>query len=98
MGFENDPVYDKQEKCCKRCGYIEYYNNEHGNTIASMSTVEMISKEPIVKMKCPNCRTNMQIYYQEHHRRFYKCWKCNHVDSNPVFYSSEQKDYAEGAK
>jgi len=72
---------------CKHCGFEEY---EYGSTLSSYYTVERISREPIKSMKCISCGSEMQLYYQEHHRRFYKCWECGQEDADKIYYESVQ--------
>jgi len=77
-----------QTEPCKHCGYQEF-DPILGGTIASYYTVEKISKEPIKTIKC-ECGKDMQLHYQEHHRRFYKCWSCGNRDADSIYYESEQ--------
>ncbi|MDE1867889.1 MAG: hypothetical protein KGI08_09310 [Thaumarchaeota archaeon] len=73
---------------CKKCKYQDYNPPLQGNTVASWRLTNWISKEPIVAIKCDNCKKDMQIFYQAGHRRFYKCWNCNFVDVDKTFYDN----------
>lgn len=79
-----------QTEECKHCGYQEFDLLLGGNTLAQYCTVEKISREPIKTFKCIECGKDMQLYYQEHHRRFYKCWSCGNQDADSIYYESEQ--------
>lgn len=82
-------MYKAQIEPCKHCGYQEY-DPPNGGMLATYYTVEKISKEPIKAIGCVRCKKEMQLYYQEHHRRFYRCWNCNNIDVDTIFYESEQ--------
>lgn len=74
---------------CKHCGYQEC-DPTYGGILAQNYIVEVISKEPIKTFKCIRCGEEMQLHYQSHHRRFYKCWDCGMIDADPIFYESAQ--------
>lgn len=84
--------YKLQRKPCKHCGYQEYTDEEvrNGSPLSKYYTVEKISREPITSIPCYQCEEPMQLHYQEHHRRFYKCWKCNLSDADKKYYESDQ--------